>query len=302
MRKLIGLLLVLIGCVEGQTPDAKNLKYTPPYTGSAATTIASKLALTVNVKDFGATGNGSTNDSAAITAALTAGKGGTVYVPPGTYNMGTTSISLPTNTKLDCAPGYFGQGFSTGGAVFKFTSGFTGWGLVNPHFSINPGTLVNGEVSGCTLDLTASTSAQGGLQIRSISWSSFHDINILLPSTGSLTGVILDGQDIGIGNGTFWNDLRNVHVRGPAGTIVSTHNGFLFTNQANSNECHNCTAQFVTNPFMFDQGTNNVNVYGGGSDAFNGTCFNYGSNTNWNHVLGSRCEANGTQKSQSNSI
>lgn len=40
----------------------------------------------INVMWFGATGNGSTDDTAAITAAITAvGSGDTVYFPPGTY-------------------------------------------------------------------------------------------------------------------------------------------------------------------------------------------------------------------------
>lgn len=46
--------------------------------------------LTFNVKHYGATGNGTTNDSAAIQAAIDAAEaaaGGTVYFPPGTYKI-----------------------------------------------------------------------------------------------------------------------------------------------------------------------------------------------------------------------
>jgi hypothetical protein len=50
-----------------------------------------------NVKAYGATGNGSTDDTTAINAAVTAaagvGGGGVVYFPPGTYM--TTGISVP---------------------------------------------------------------------------------------------------------------------------------------------------------------------------------------------------------------
>lgn len=41
-----------------------------------------------NVKDYGAAGDGITNDTAAIQAAINvavAGGGGVIYVPPGTY-------------------------------------------------------------------------------------------------------------------------------------------------------------------------------------------------------------------------
>lgn len=43
-----------------------------------------------NVRDFGATGDGTTNDAAAINAALATGLH--VYLPQGDYNLGTTSL------------------------------------------------------------------------------------------------------------------------------------------------------------------------------------------------------------------
>lgn len=49
-----------------------------------------------NVKDFGAVGNGTANDTKALNAALKGG--GTVIVPPGIYLSGT--IYLESNTKL----------------------------------------------------------------------------------------------------------------------------------------------------------------------------------------------------------
>src|SRR6266702_2694851 len=48
-----------------------------------------------NVKDYGATGNGTTDDSAALSAANTAAavNGGDVYLPPGTYLTGNQTIN-----------------------------------------------------------------------------------------------------------------------------------------------------------------------------------------------------------------
>ncbi|GAC1629702.1 MAG: hypothetical protein NVS4B2_12200 [Chloroflexota bacterium] len=57
----------------------------------------------VNVKDAGATGDGSTNDTAAFTSALnslqTAG-GGTLYVPPGTYLVQPSILIIRSNIKV----------------------------------------------------------------------------------------------------------------------------------------------------------------------------------------------------------
>ncbi len=73
--------------------DAFNISYLPPFTGSVGTNVGDKLAQTVSIIDFGAVGDGITNDTVAIQAALT--YAGTVkcavYVP------GTTNSYLITN-------------------------------------------------------------------------------------------------------------------------------------------------------------------------------------------------------------
>jgi hypothetical protein len=62
--------------------------YLPSGTGAVASTVQTKLRESVSVKDFGAVGNGVTDDSAAIQAAIEAVKtagGGTVRIPAGTF-------------------------------------------------------------------------------------------------------------------------------------------------------------------------------------------------------------------------
>lgn len=64
---------------------------------STSRTLAERFLDVVNVKDFGAKGDGSTDDTDAINAALASG--GYVYMPKGTYIV-TESISIPSNTYL----------------------------------------------------------------------------------------------------------------------------------------------------------------------------------------------------------
>jgi hypothetical protein len=81
--------------------DLKNGGSTP--TGAVNRTIYQKLSDTVSVKDFGAIGDGSADDTAAINAALAANNA--VYFPAGTYLVsGNINIKdkalygVPTNT------------------------------------------------------------------------------------------------------------------------------------------------------------------------------------------------------------
>jgi len=77
-------------------------------TGSVGRTVHQKLQESVSVLDFGATGDGLTDDTAAINAAITAINalgGGTVLFPEGTYLVGdvggNTAISLLSNVTLN---------------------------------------------------------------------------------------------------------------------------------------------------------------------------------------------------------
>lgn len=77
--------------------------------GAVLRTVESKLRDVVSVKDFGAVGDGVTDDTAAIQAALNVGQ--SVYIPPGTYLFST--LTVYGNTRL--------FGASTRTAILKHT-------------------------------------------------------------------------------------------------------------------------------------------------------------------------------------
>lgn len=89
-------------------------------TGSTtARSLANRFADVVNVRDFGAVGNGVADDTAAIQAALNYAetKSGTVFVPFGTYKC-TSSLLVKSISII-------GEGtdvFAKGASVFDFTS------------------------------------------------------------------------------------------------------------------------------------------------------------------------------------
>jgi len=109
------------------TTDATSVTYTPAGSGAVTTTVANKLKQTVSVKDFGAVGNGATNDTAAIQAAINASA------------IGDFAVAFP-------AGNYLVTGVLTGGD-----------GLVLVGDGKGVSTITKGGVSGHILDILGTT-------------------------------------------------------------------------------------------------------------------------------------------------
>ena len=77
--------------VSNAAIDATKLSFTAAGTGATARSIDSKLEDVVSVKDFGAKGDGVTDDTAAFNAAIAAGK--TITVPVGSYAISSIAIT-----------------------------------------------------------------------------------------------------------------------------------------------------------------------------------------------------------------
>ena len=79
---------------------ASDITYQPAGTGAVPTTVQSKLRETVSVLDFGAVGNGATNDTTAIQNCLTASAGKQVIFPSGLTYKVTSALTVGANTTL----------------------------------------------------------------------------------------------------------------------------------------------------------------------------------------------------------
>ena len=85
------------------------------YAGAVASTAQEKMRETVSVKDFGAVGNGTTNDTAAIQTAVNyviSNNLGSLYFPTGTY-----LCSTPVTLNMDAGNGIRLYGTSLAGFV-----------------------------------------------------------------------------------------------------------------------------------------------------------------------------------------
>lgn len=124
----------------GLATNALYVAYDPAGTGAVQTNVQAKLRETVSVMDFGATGNGSTNDRAAIAAAVAACRGKNLYFPEGQYLINTDGgsitledITLTGEMVLDGASTVIDQG-----AVLRFT------GTTNSPFLVRRGVTLDG--------------------------------------------------------------------------------------------------------------------------------------------------------------
>lgn len=106
--------------------------------------------LVFNVKDYGAMGDGATDDTAAINSAISAAtNGGTIYLPPGTYVVNpATGINLANNTRL--------TGSGTG-SIIKVASHANATGNVVKAQSISSVSVDNLMIDGNKTNQTNST-------------------------------------------------------------------------------------------------------------------------------------------------
>jgi len=98
----------------GNIINAEGVVYDPPFTGAVQRNVEAKLAEIISVKDFGAVGDGTTDDSGAVQDAvdyLFASGGNALYFPDGTYYFAST-VSLPLPSRSIRMYGTSSAGFT----------------------------------------------------------------------------------------------------------------------------------------------------------------------------------------------
>ena len=128
--------------VTNTTGLASTIQYTPAGTGAVTTNVQDKLRESVSVKDFGAVGDGVTDDTAAIQAAIDEAEvsGVVIHVPAGTYKITSQLVKASSFT----CPNIIGDG--QGSTIFDYSS-FSG-ATACLYIAGGSGTLSKSIISG----------------------------------------------------------------------------------------------------------------------------------------------------------
>jgi hypothetical protein len=106
--------------------QGQDLYYLPAGTGAVSRTVQGKLRESVSVTDFGAVGDGVTDDRAAIVAAVAAANGVTILFPAGAYLVGS-SLAVADGTHFYMQAGAtFITNQPTGASIYYETNQATG--------------------------------------------------------------------------------------------------------------------------------------------------------------------------------
>ena len=198
----------------------------------------------VNAKDFGAVGNGTTDDTTAIQKAINAlTNGGIVGLPPGNYKI-TSQLNIGNGTSGNvwstlygirlkglCAGGgmeYGGPSISRVNLVTAFSSPqfaikvcgpLLGWGIDDISISFGDTNAsgigvyegISGQMNNVLIDGCANTAfTMSTYGHHNTAWNTINNLWIYLPSaTSTATGVLLTGSG---GNDSCFNSLNRLHI------------------------------------------------------------------------------------------
>lgn len=272
-------------------------------TGAVARTLQAKEYDRVSVKDFGAVGNGSTDDTAAINAAETAvnaSGAGTLYFPDGgVYMVNNGGLTKRSNVNWE-------MGGSTVKALAQTFTAPTG--LVNAtsasNFRIRDGIfdtslmVTSGNVSSIALELCSSYAIEGcqfnGVQLFGISHDGGSNFSIKNNIITKATAANTQNQGIlvSVAAGTSSNGLIDGNVLSNTGMDISATNTIISNNNISNWKYGAGITTEISASCSFLSIVNNVCVGGTGTDVNSTNCPGIENWAPYSTIRGNLCAAN----------
>ena len=266
-------------------------KYDQGSTGAVNRPINLKLGEIISVKDFGAVGDGTTNDAAAFTAALAAivatGKKGVLLIPAGTYKI-NSSLSVDIsfisiwgeNATLDFSTLTSGAAFVVNASVYppynNAVSSISGVRLVGNSTAgsvigiqyYSPG--ANKDVSHISVDNCVINNFGFGESFETNAYLISHkntDIWGCNIGTQMLSGFANSGENISYVGGAIFNNGTNVVMANGSGDFNFTNVSFDYPTSAHfyisAGEMHfvNCHIEGAAVPVFSSNVVNSVTSF-----------------------------------------
>ena len=227
--------------------DASGVLVTPNG-ATTARSLGEHLAALVDVRDFGALGDGITDDSAAFAAAISAAqsRGALVYVPASAtpYLLGAGLVLDGVKMIGDGAGSTLKLALASGAGVELIGSGagLAGLRVLGPGAPSWPGSPIDVDLSAVALDGVRIASGTEDASLQSVEVA------------GCATALAIEGETKAVVGCAFSYNIRGIEIRsGAAGAILIT-----------LTSCHACTSGIRTDgAASFDQ----LAVRGGGMSA-----------------------------------
>ena len=237
------LVMNIAGTIASTTTDAGLVTYQPAGTTNV-TNVESKLRESVSVKDFGAVGDGVTDDTAAIQAAIdyTLITGGTCFIPAGVFVIAST-LKIGSGINLQGQTGHL-----SATSVLRYTG--TGDAINSKNNAVRQ---LHGTIQNLCIEGTNTSNTGIGLNLETFGFLRVIDVTVrgFASGGGFATGVKISSVSglLGIDSCIY----RNVQV-------LYCGNGFEVTGVSGSQvaDCifDTCGVNFMQNP----DGTANANA------------------------------------------
>jgi len=200
--------------VQGLFSDIANVLFLQAGTGAVSRSAQNKMRDIISVKDFGATGDGTTDDTTAIQAALDSAAGSAiVYFPYGVYKVTSTLYIKHSWTTIE--GGNSGINYTGSGYFIDFQ--LEGGGSAYPQrVSMRDFSLGIVAAGASAFNWRSTYSLCDGIQVN------------LQASNQNGWRLNESGTDH---TGVYYSQWRNCHVIGSVnGTTITNQTGWVFTN------------------------------------------------------------------------
>ena len=242
-------------------PTSEQVTFLQTGTGATARTVDAKLKETISVKDFGATGNGSTDDTAAIALAIAATptNGLLIFPSPGTYRTTSTTL-IQKNISIEM------QGTSvinyvtaanTPAMLFDFPMNNVSMELAvnraTRNWSVGADGVVFYDVIDCDIKFRTLQSHYRGLAIQG---QRAYNLNATYNRVGTLVTITKVGHGLSNGSSRYFDFTSGtITADGTYVVTVLTADTFTITTVLSGTASGDCIYSFSTGIIAYNRWT-----------------------------------------------